>query len=173
LPTCAPASSPNDCTPHLNLRYSTKYPHIKPNKDGSVKYDKFNFPSILVWCACLFCALYGEIKSRFVDKKPSPISYREQVTLGTLFTFNYLPANYALLYMPYHIQVIAKNCRYIFVIFVGVFLSRVKKGEQLRLGMNKVFIGVLITTGALIFTLFKAVISIINLGIQNTQRIKI
>ena len=60
--------------------------------------------------------------------------------------------------MPYHIQVIAKNCRYIFVIVIGVFFSRVKKGESLRLGMNKVFIGMLITTGALIFTLFRAVI---------------
>lgn len=108
--------------------------------------------------ACLFCAIYGEIKSRFVDKKPSPISYREQATLGLLFTLNYLPANYALLYMPYHIQVIAKNCRYIFVIIVGVFFSRVKKGNNLRLPMSKVFIGMLITTGALIFTLFKAVI---------------
>ena len=107
--------------------------------------------------ACLFCAIYGEVKTRFVDKKPSPISYKEQATLGTLFTLNYLPANYALLYMPYHIQVIAKNCRYIFVIVIGVFFSRVRKGEALRLGMSKVFIGILITTGALIFTLFRAV----------------
>jgi hypothetical protein len=105
----------------------------------------------------LFCALFGEGKTRLVDKKPSPISYREQITLGALFTLNYLPANYALLYMPYHIQVIAKNCRYIFVIVIGVFFSRVKKGEDLRLGMNKVFIGMLITAGALIFTFFRAV----------------
>jgi hypothetical protein len=39
--------------------------------------------------------------------------------------------------------------------------------------MNKVFIGVLITTGALIFTLFKAVTFFIKLGIKNPQRIKI
>lgn len=79
------------------------------------------------------------------------------MTLGVLFTLNYLPANYALLYMPYHIQVIAKNTRYIFVIVIGVFFSRVKKGEDIKLGVSKVFIGVLITTGALIFTLFRAV----------------
>lgn len=105
----------------------------------------------------MFCAIYGEVKTRLIDKKSNPISYREQATLGALFTLNYLPANYALLYMPYHIQVIAKNSRYIFVIIIGVFFSRVKKGETLRLGMNKVFIGLLITAGALIFTLFKAV----------------
>ena len=28
--------------------------------------------------------------------------------------------------MPYHVQVIAKNTRYIFVIIIGVFFSRVK-----------------------------------------------
>ncbi len=39
--------------------------------------------------------------------------------------------------------------------------------------MNKVFIGVLITTGALIFTLFKAVTFFIKLGIENPQIIKI
>lgn len=79
------------------------------------------------------------------------------MTLGALFTLNYLPANYALLYMPYHIQVIAKNTRYIFVIVIGVFFSRVKKGEDIKLGVSKVFIGMLITAGALIFTLFRAV----------------
>lgn len=66
--------------------------------------------------------------------------------------------------MPYHVQVIAKNTRYIFVIIIGVFFSRVKKGESLRLGVSKVFIGMLITTGALIFTLFRAVIYHINIG---------
>jgi hypothetical protein len=76
-----------------------------------------------------------------------------------LFTLNYLPANYALLFIPYHIQVIAKNTRYIFVIIVGVFFSRVRKGEVLKLGVSKLFIGMLITSGAVIFTLFRAVTS--------------
>ncbi len=38
---------------------------------------------------------------------------------------------------------------------------------MLRLGMNKVFIGMLITAGALIFTLFRAVIINIIFRIQN------
>jgi len=144
---------------YFNFRYSTKYAYYKPQKDGSYKMEEFKFPSLVVWIACLFCAVYGTLKNRFVDKRVSPISYKEQGTLGLLFTLNYLPANYALLYMPYHIQVIAKNTRYIFVIIIGVFFSRVKKGENIKLGMSKVFIGILITTGALIFTLFQAVIN--------------
>lgn len=139
-------------------RYSTKYANNELQQDGSIQYDKFPFPSLVVWIACLLCATYGALKNKYVDKKLNPISYREQATLGMLFTLNYLPANYALLYMPYHIQVIAKNTRYIFVIVIGVFFSRVKKGESLRLGMNKVFIGMLITAGALIFTFFRAVL---------------
>lgn len=44
---------------------------------------------------------------------------------------------------------------------------------MLRLGMNKVFIGMLITAGALIFTLFRAVSFILFLGFKITQIINI
>jgi hypothetical protein len=73
------------------------------------------------------CGIFGLLKTKFFER-PNQISLREQATLGMLFTLNYLPANYALLFIPYHIQVIAKNTRYIFVIIVGVFFSRVRKG---------------------------------------------
>ena len=90
--------------------------------------------------------------------------------MGILFTLNYLPANYALLYMPYHVQVIAKNTRYIFVIIVGAFFSRVKKGEILRLPASKMFIATLITAGALIFTLFRAVSHVLTVGVWKSWK---
>ena len=74
---------------------------------------------------CLFCTLYGTIYAHFKDKTPNNITLKERVQLGALFTLNYLPTNYALLFISYPLQVVAKNTRYILVVIVGVFFSRV------------------------------------------------
>ena len=63
--------------------------------------------------------------AKYKDNKPNLIPFKERFRLGALFTLNYLPTNYALLFISYPLQVIAKNTRYILVVIVGVFFSRV------------------------------------------------
>lgn len=77
----------------------------------------------------MLCSIYGLIYAKFRDSKPNLIPLKERVRLGLLFTLNYLPTNYALLYISYPLQVVAKNSRYILVVIVGVFFSRVSKSK--------------------------------------------
>ena len=77
--------------------------------------------------------------------------------LGLLFTLNYLPTNYSLLFVSYPLQVVVKNSRYILVVIVGVFFSRVTKSKELKLPRSKLFIGMLITFGAGLFTYYETV----------------
>jgi hypothetical protein len=63
-----------------------------------------------------------------------------------------LTANYALLYITYLEQALGRNCRYLMVVVVGAFFSRVKKGSNLKLPPKKVLIAAVITTGVLLFT---------------------
>lgn len=86
--------------------------------------------------------------------------------LGILFVLNMLSANYALLFIPYLEQAIGRNCRYLMVVIIGAFFSRVKKGSNLKLPPKKILVAAVITTGVLSFTilvlylLFRAKISI-------------
>lgn len=77
--------------------------------------------------------------------------------LGLLFTLNYLPTNYALLYISYPLQVITKNTRYLLVVIVGVFFSRVPNNRALKLPLSKIYIAILITFGAGLFMYFESV----------------
>ena len=78
--------------------------------------------------------------------------------MGGLYTVNILAANYSLLYISYLTQVIGRNCRYLLVVIVGAFFSRVKKGSNLKLQPKKVFVAAIITTGVLLFTILKVYI---------------
>lgn len=106
---------------------------------------------------CLFCSIYGMVYASFVDKTPNRITVEERVRLGALFTLNYLPTNYALLYISYPMQVVTKNTRYLLVVIVGVFFSRVKKSKELKLPKSKLIIALVITVGALLFMLYDTV----------------
>jgi hypothetical protein len=67
--------------------------------------------------------------AHFKDTTVNKIPFKERFRLGALFTLNYLPTTYALLFISYPLQVVAKNTRYILVVIVGVFFSRVKKSK--------------------------------------------
>jgi hypothetical protein len=71
---------------------------------------------------------------------------------------NYLPTNYALLYISYPLQVITKNMRYLLVVVVGAFFSRVPKNRELKLPRSKIYIAIIITLGAGLFMYFESVI---------------
>jgi hypothetical protein len=106
---------------------------------------------------CLLCSIYGLANAHLRDRRPNRLPLRERVLLGTLFTLNYLPTNYALLYISYPLQVVAKNTRYLLVIIVGIFFSRVKKSRSLKLPPSKLLIGILISVGAALFMLYETV----------------
>ena len=80
--------------------------------------------------------------------------------MGGLYVTNMLTTNYSLLYIPYPVQVIGRNIRFLCVVIVGAFFSRVKQTHaHLRLGKHKIFIGVLITIGVLLFNFAKVNLS--------------
>ena len=64
-----------------------------------------------------------------------------------------LAANYALLYISFLNKVIGGNLRYMMVVVIGVFFSRVKKSSSLKLSPRKVLVAMLITLGVILFTL--------------------
>jgi len=73
-----------------------------------------------------------------------------------LYTLNISTTNFALLYISYPFQVIGRNTRFLFVVLIGAFFSRVKKTHvHLRLGKHKIFTALLITAGVLIFSFAK------------------
>lgn len=117
----------------------------------------FIYPSLVTWMGCLFCSLYGLIYAAIWDKKPNQITFTERFRLGLLFTLNYLPTNYALLYISYPLQVITKNTRYLLVVIVGVYFSRVQKSKELKLPKSKVLIATVISLGAGLFMYFDSV----------------
>jgi UDP-galactose transporter B1 len=71
--------------------------------------------------------------------------------MGVLFAINMLATNVALLYISYPTQVIARNSRYLFVILVGSFLSRVPLKDDLKLPKHKIYVALLITLGVILF----------------------
>jgi len=94
-----------------------------------------------------------------MNKEPSnPIPVRERFILGGLYMANISTTNYALLYISYPIQVIGRNTRFLFVVLIGAFFSRVHKTHShLRLGKHKIFMAIVITIGVLLFNFAKAV----------------
>ena len=80
--------------------------------------------------------------------------------LGFLSTINMLCANYALLYITYLEQALGRNCRYLMVVLIGAYFSRVKKGSSLKLPAKKVAVAAVITTGVLLFTILGVIINL-------------
>jgi len=78
-----------------------------------------------------------------------------------LYTANALTTNYALLYITYPTQSIGRNLRYLSVIIVGAFFTRIPKSDStashLAIGKHKMIIGSLITIGVVIFNVMKFV----------------
>lgn len=110
----------------------------------------------MVWLGCLLCSIAGYAISIVKGEPSNPITLKERWIMGGLFATNMLTTNYALLYIPYPVQVIGRNIRFLCVVIVGAFFSRVKKTHaHLRLGKHKIFIAALITVGVLLFNFAK------------------
>lgn len=76
--------------------------------------------------------------------------------MGVLFAVNMITTNSALLYISYPVQVIGRNIRFLCVVVVGAFFSRIKTGHKhLKLGKHKIFIALIITVGVLLFNFAK------------------
>lgn len=64
--------------------------------------------------------------------------------------------NKAIVYSSFSAAIMVKSCSLLSVVLVGVFCSRVKD-ETLKLGMNKVWIGVVASIGIILFNYFQKV----------------
>ena len=73
-----------------------------------------------------------------------------------MYTANILAANTALLYITFLQKVVGGNLRYLLVVLIGAFFSRVKKGNPLKIGPKKVFVALIITVGVLMFSILGA-----------------
>jgi drug/metabolite transporter (DMT)-like permease len=112
----------------------------------------------MVWLGALLCSIAGYVISIIKKEQPNPISFKERLVLGGLFTANMVSTNYALLFISYPIQVIGRNIRFLFVVLIGAFFSRIKTGNNhLKLGKHKIFMALVITLGVLLFNFAKGV----------------
>lgn len=76
--------------------------------------------------------------------------------MGGLFAVNMITTTSSLLYISYPVQVIGRNIRFLFVVLVGAFFSRVHKDHKhLKIGKHKIFIAIIITIGVLLFNFSK------------------
>jgi len=66
-----------------------------------------------------------------------------------------MTTNFALLFLSYPTQVIARNSRYLFVVLVGAFFSRVPNKADIKLPKHKLYVAIFITFGVLIFNFMK------------------
>jgi len=62
--------------------------------------------------------------------------------------------NKAILYSSFSVAIMIKSCSLLSVILVGVFCSRVKD-ESVKLGIQKIRIGVIASIGIILFNCFK------------------
>lgn len=79
--------------------------------------------------------------------------------LSALYSTNILTTNYCLLYISYPVQVIGRNIRFLFVVLIGSFFSRLKNTSHghLKLGKHKMFMAIVITIGVLLYNFAKGV----------------
>ena len=76
--------------------------------------------------------------------------------MSVLYTTNILTTNYALLYISFPVQVIDRNIRFLLVVIVGAFFSRVSTARtDLRVGKYKLVNALFITAGVLLFNFAK------------------
>ena len=75
----------------------------------------------------------------------------------------------ALLYITFLQKVVGGNLRYLLVVLIGAFFSRVKKGSPLELQPKKVIVALVITVGVLMFSILGVHI-FTNSGLQEEQR---
>lgn len=110
----------------------------------------------MVAFGCLLCGIAGTVISFIRNESTNPISLKEKTVMGGLFAVNMITTNSALLYISYPVQVIGRNIRFLCVVIVGAFFSRVKKDHtHLRLGKHKIFIASIITVGVLLYNFAK------------------
>ena len=87
---------------------------------------------------------------------------KEQLQLGFLYTANALTTNYSLLYITYPTQSVGRNLRYLSVILVGAFFSKIPKDEStaknVAIGKHKIVIGSILTVGIIAFNAMKFVL---------------
>lgn len=106
----------------------------------------------------MVCSIAGYIISAIKKEKANPIPFKERIILSGLFSANILTTNYALLYLSYPVQVIGRNIRFLFVVIVGAFFSRVAHTHtHIKLGKHKIFMAIVITSGVLLFNFAKEV----------------
>lgn len=117
----------------------------------------------------MVCSIAGYIISAIKKEKANPIPFKERIILSGLFSANILTTNYALLYLSYPVQVIGRNIRFLFVVIVGAFFSRVAHTHtHIKLGKHKIFMAIVITSGVLLFNFAKEV----RVGLCSLRRIR-
>jgi hypothetical protein len=64
-------------------------------------------------------------------------------------------SNFALLHVSYPTHALCSNSRYLIIVFIGTYLSRVPHKDDLKLPKHKLYVALFITTGVVLFNLVK------------------
>lgn len=101
----------------------------------------------------MFATLLGKILITF-SRESVDIPWKKCALSGTVINLCIITYNNAVMYASFPAVVMAKSCSLLSVIVVGVFFSQVRD-QELKLSRNKIFIGLVATTGIIIFNYFK------------------
>ena len=66
-----------------------------------------------------------------------------------------ITGNFSLLYVSFPTYSIGSNCKYLFVVLIGAFISRVPHHDNLKLPRHKLYVALLLTLGVILFNLVK------------------
>lgn len=134
--------------------YNTSYAsNVEFDGNGTPIEHRFQSASIIVWTSGLWCAILGQVRAWTSKEVSSPVPYKESLLLGILFAVNMLTSNLAQLYISYPTQAIASNIRYLIIVVVGIYFSRVPLADKIP--KNKLYVALFITLGVLLFTILK------------------
>lgn len=88
------------------------------------------------------------------DNYEITIPARKSILCSSVINLNMWTYNKAVIEASFPAVVMVKSCSLLSVILVGIFCSRVRD-KDLKLGKSKIWIGVMVTFGIILFNFFK------------------
>jgi len=80
------------------------------------------------------------------------------------YAINTTSTNFSLLYLSYPTQVISSSVRYLLVVLVGTYFSRLAIKNDLKIPKHKIYVAMFITIGVILFNVMK-----INTKLKSTN----
>jgi hypothetical protein len=128
----------------------------KSSIDESEEY--FDAPIAFTFFPQIACSIIGFIILKITHWKEEnyriEIPAKKSLACSAVINLNMWTYNKAVITASFPAVVMVKSCSLLSVILVGIFCSRVKD-KELKLGKSKIWIGIVVTIGIILFNIFK------------------